>query len=111
MNPEEARDAFVHAATEQRRAAAEAILAAHPGVADDPWARLVLGRGWDGDAAAPGGPRGWAPLLYVTHSCFASAPLARDLLARGADPNAFFVNEYGVCRRSTARPGGSTTRS
>jgi ankyrin repeat protein len=43
----------------------------------------------------PGGPRGWAPILYVCHSCFASAELARELLRRGADPNATFRNEYG----------------
>ncbi len=55
----------------------------------------MLGRGWDGDPNEPGGPRGWAPLVYVTHSCFADARLARELLERGADPNAFFVNEYG----------------
>jgi ankyrin repeat protein len=87
--------AFVLAATEQRRAAAEALLAAHPEIADDPWVGLVLGRRWEGDPVAPGGPRGWAPLLYVTHSCFASMDLARELLERGADPDAFFVNEYG----------------
>jgi ankyrin repeat protein len=88
-------DAFVAAATEQRRTRAEAMLAASPEIGRDPWARLVLGRGWDGDANAAGGPLGWAPLLYVTHSCFASVELARGLLERGADPNAFFVNEYG----------------
>jgi ankyrin repeat protein len=55
----------------------------------------VLGRGFAGDPNEPGGPRGWAPLLYVTHSCFADAGLAHQLLDRGADPNAFFVNEYG----------------
>ena len=57
--------------------------------------RLVLGREWDGDPNAPGGPLGWAPLLYACHSCFPTTALARDLLARGADPNGFFVNEYG----------------
>ena len=57
--------------------------------------RLVRGEGWEGDANAPGGPNGWAPLLYVTHSVFASVELARDLLARGADPNVTFSNEYG----------------
>jgi ankyrin repeat protein len=31
----------------------------------------------------------------VTHSCFARVELARELLDRGADPNAFFTNEYG----------------
>ena len=88
-------DAFVLAATSKRRARAEAMLAARPEIERDPWVRLVVGREWRGDPDEPGGPRGWAPLLYVCHSCFASAPLARELLARGADPNAFFVNEYG----------------
>jgi ankyrin repeat protein len=55
----------------------------------------VLCRGWTGDPNKAGGPRGWAPLLYVTHSCFADPGLARELLGRGADPNAYFVNEYG----------------
>jgi ankyrin repeat protein len=55
----------------------------------------VLGRGWTGDPNEAGGPRDWAPLLYVTHSCFADTGLARELLERGADPNAFFVNEHG----------------
>jgi ankyrin repeat protein len=90
----EVRD-FVVAATEQRRARAEAMLAASPELERDPWAALVLGRGWDGDPNEPGGPRGWAPLLYVTHSCFARVELARELLDRGADPNSFFTNEYG----------------
>ena len=55
----------------------------------------MLGRGWDGDPNEPGGPRGWAPLVYLTHSCFADAGLARTLLEGGADANAFFVNEHG----------------
>jgi ankyrin repeat protein len=88
-------DAFVVAATSGRKERAEAMLQARPEIDRDPWARLTLGREWLGDAREPGGPRGWAPLLYVCHSCFASPALARDLLARGADPNAFFVNEYG----------------
>jgi ankyrin repeat protein len=91
---DDARD-FVVAATEQRRASAEAMLSAHPEIERDPWAGLVLGRGWDGDPNEPGGPRGWAPLLYVTHSYFANVELARELLDRGADPNVFFTNAYG----------------
>jgi ankyrin repeat protein len=87
--------AFVVAATSGRRKRAEALLAADPGIAGDRWAALVLGRGWEGDAGAPGGPRGWAPILYAAHSVFAPAALAADLLARGADPNASFENEYG----------------
>jgi ankyrin repeat protein len=92
---EASADEFVMAGTERRCGRAEAMLAARPEIERDPWARLVLGRGWEGDANEPGGPRGWAPLLYVCHSCFASAALAGELLERGADPNAFFVNEYG----------------
>jgi ankyrin repeat protein len=56
---------------------------------------LVLGRGWDGDPNEVGGSRAWAPLHYVCHSCFASVDLARELLRGGADPNAYFANEYG----------------
>jgi hypothetical protein len=86
---------FVLAATSGRRARAEALLAADPEIRRDPWARLVLGEGWDGDPNEPGGPNGWAPLLYICFSVFASVDLARDLLARGADPNVTFKNEYG----------------
>lgn len=89
-------EAFVLAATDGRRARAQALLAARPEeIRADPWARLVLGEGWDGDPNAPGGPRAWAPLSYVCHSQFASAALAAQLLARGADPDVTFPNEYG----------------
>lgn len=90
-----AEESFVRAATSRNRTRADALLGVRPEIADDPWARLVLGRGWDGDANEPGGPRGWAPLLYVCHSVYASAALARELLERGADPNATFANEHG----------------
>ena len=89
-------ESFVLAATNGQRTRAESLLAARPELADDPWAKLVLGRGWDADPNEPGGPRGWAPLLYVCHSCFPSATLARELLSRGADPNVTFDNEYGA---------------
>ena len=69
--------------------------AARPELERDRWVRLVRGRGWDGDANEVGGPRGWAPLHYVCHSCWASVDLARELLARGADPDAYFANEHG----------------
>ena len=88
-------ESFVVAATSGRCERARRLLDARREIAEDPWARLVLGEAFDGDASAPGGPRGWAPLLYLTHSCFASVELARDLLRRGADPNATFTNEYG----------------
>jgi ankyrin repeat protein len=90
-SPEE----FVFAATGGRRRRAERLLAARPEIERDPWARLALGRGWDGDPNRPGGPRDWAPILYVAHSVYASPVLARELLERGADPNATFTNEYG----------------
>ena len=82
----------MRAATSGRRARAEALLR---DASARPWARLVLGEGWDGDASAPGGPNGWAPLLYVCTPSSRRAALARELLARGADPNVTFSNEYG----------------
>jgi ankyrin repeat protein len=88
-------DAFVEAATSGRRDRADALLAARPEIERDPWAGLVLGHGWDGDPNRPGGPLNWAPILYVCHSVYANADLARELLGRGADPNATFTNEYG----------------
>jgi ankyrin repeat protein len=86
---------IVRAATSGRPTRAEQLLAARPELERDPWVRLVLGRGWDGDANAPGGPLECPPLVYACHSCFETAPLARELLARGGDANGFFVNEYG----------------
>jgi ankyrin repeat protein len=87
-------DAFVVAATSGRRDRADRLLAAQP-IERDRWAGLVLGRGWDGDPNEVGGPREWSPLHYACHSCFDTLPVVRDLLARGADPNAYYPNEYG----------------
>lgn len=86
---------FVVAATSARRERAERMLTAQPAIEAERWARLVLGRGWDGDPNEVGGPRAWPPLHYACHSCFANVELVRDLLERGADPNAYFPNEYG----------------
>jgi ankyrin repeat protein len=97
-------ESFVLAATDGRKERAEALLAARPEIERDPWARLVLGRGWKGDPSRPGGPRRWPPLLYVCHSVFANVALARDLLARGADPNASAEMEWG---RTTAIYGAA----
>jgi ankyrin repeat protein len=89
-------ESFLRAAVDGRRARAEMLLEARPEIAHDPWAALALGHGrWEGDVHTPGGPLGWAPLLYACHSCFATTDAALHLLARGADPNAYFVNEYG----------------
>lgn len=93
---EASAEAFVLAATDGRRARAEALLAARPEIERDPWATLVLGRGWAGDPSRPGGPRGWPPIVYVSHSCFAPAALLRELLSRGADANATYRNEHGT---------------
>jgi len=86
---------FVVAATSGRRARAESLLRARPELERDRWARLVLGRGWDGDPNEVGGPREWAPLHYLCHSCFSTVQLAAELLERGADPNAFYADEHG----------------
>jgi ankyrin repeat protein len=87
--------AFVLAATTPRRERAEKLLAARPEIDRDPWAALVLGRGWHGEANERGGPRNWPPLAYVCHAPFASPEAARELLDRGADPNAVFENDWG----------------
>jgi ankyrin repeat protein len=87
--------AFVLAATTPRRDRAERLLAAQPAIERDRWVALVLGRGWDGDANARGGPRDWPPLAYVCHAPFAPVEAARDLLERGSDPNAVFENDWG----------------
>jgi ankyrin repeat protein len=92
---EASADAFVVAATSGRCERARRLLDAEPRIERDRWASLVLGRGWDGDANEVGGPRDWPPLHYVCHSCFASVELARELLRRSADPNAYHANEYG----------------
>ncbi|MBA3475980.1 MAG: ankyrin repeat domain-containing protein [Actinobacteria bacterium] len=88
-------ETVVLAATDGRRTRAELMLAARPELEGDPWVRLVLGVDWRGDPNMPGEPHSWAPLLYACHSCFQTTALARELLERGADPNACFVNEYG----------------
>jgi ankyrin repeat protein len=86
---------FVLAATERRRSYAERLLAARPELELDRWVRLVLGLEWEADANEAGGPRAWSPLHYVCHSAFETTGLARGLLERGADPNAYYANEHG----------------
>ena len=88
-------ESFIHAATEVRRERAERLLAARPEIENDPWAALVLGRNWNGDPNAPGGPRTWGPLHYTCHTVFETTPVALDRLARGADPTAYFANDFG----------------
>ena len=97
-------EAFVEAATSGQRDRAEAMLEARPEIAQDRWARLVLGREWDGDPNRPGGPLGWPPLLYASHSVFPTLDLVRDLLGRGADPNSSADLDWGT---STALYGAA----
>jgi ankyrin repeat protein len=87
---------FVRLAGERGGAAASMshraleLLAAHPEIRTDPWAALSLGDASAvSDAKAPGGPLHASPLFYVAQSRIAADTVtpARDLLARGADPN------------------------
>ena len=69
---------------------ARRLLERAPALADDPWCALCLGDASAiADARTPGGPLGYAPLFHVCHSLVAEDPAdaARELLARGADPN------------------------
>jgi len=102
-------DAFLEAATDERRDRAERILALHPKIATaNLHTALVLG---DADAVQtrlerdpslaikPGGPRGWEPIHYVCSTALAHdsparaaglAVIARRLVALGVDPNTRF---------------------
>src|SRR6058998_2819345 len=102
-------DAFLEAATDERRDRAEQILALHPKIATaNLHTALVLG---DADAVQtrlerdpslaikPGGPRGWETIHYVCSTSMAHdsperaaglAAIARRLIALGADPNTRF---------------------
>lgn len=108
----ERRDRLVRDATHRRLDRARGRLEAEPALgAGDAWAALVLGdeeavarvlRREPGFAQRAGGPNGWQPLLYVTHSAFLRTDRAAGLrgtasllLAAGADPNASFpLPEY-----------------
>ena len=102
-------DAFIEAATDERRDRAERILSLHPGIARASlYAALVLG-----DAPAvearlaqdpslarkAGGMRGWEPIHYVCYTSMAHesparvqglATIAKRLIALGVDPNTRF---------------------
>lgn len=109
LSLEAAADALAHSATDGGLARARHLLSRHPGVTRASWhAALVAGdatAAWallDADpslATRVGGPRQWPPLLYVCHTCLhrdaadhavGLVEIARELLARGADPNAEF---------------------
>jgi ankyrin repeat protein len=69
---------------------AMALLEESPELRADPWLALTLGdASVVADARMPGGPLDRPPLFYVARSRIAAdtATAARELLARGADPN------------------------
>ena len=69
---------------------ARELIEAAPGLRDDAWVALTLGDASRiDDAGKPGGPLALPPLFYVARSRIAhdNLPAARDLLARGSDPN------------------------
>jgi hypothetical protein len=106
-------DEFVRCATGALAARALRLLGLHPGIAHASlYTELVLG---DAEAVRmrlqkhpevvrqSGGVQNWEPLLYVCQTCMhADAPeragglvaIARDLLARGANPNAEYHYQW-----------------
>jgi ankyrin repeat protein len=100
-------DEFVRCATGSAQARALRLLARHPAIAHASiYTELVLG---DAEAVTarlekhpeaarePGGGQNWEPLLYVCHTCMdrdsseraaGLVEIARELLRRGANPNA-----------------------
>ncbi len=102
-------DAFLEAATDERRDRAERILALHPKIPKASlYTALVIG---DADAVQArlerdpslatkaGGMRGWEPIHYVCYTSMAHdsperaaglAAIARRLIALGVDPNTRF---------------------
>ena len=100
------RETFVDWATNGRRDRAQALLDLDPSLSG-PDISLLLGdveRVAGMDPNAPVGHRGWAPLVYVTHSAFlggertgALVATARVLLDAGADPDASWEHpEFGA---------------
>ena len=102
-----ALDEFIRSATGGASGRAERLLKLHPGIASASlYPALVLGdapsvearlRSHPQTAAQPGGPQNWEPLLYTCHTSMASGvperldglvAIARQLCARGANPNA-----------------------
>src|SRR5947207_2263246 len=123
-------DAFLEAATDERRDRAERILALHPKIAGaNFYASLVLG---DADAVRArlerdpslatktGGPRGWEPIHYVCYTSMAHdsperaaglAAIARRLLALGVDPNTRFPWLHHNVRRPVLWGASRVARS
>jgi ankyrin repeat protein len=82
---------------DQRPDRALELLEAAPWLREDPWVALTLGDASGiRDARAAGGPLGLPPLFYLARSRIVgdNLPAARDLLARGADPNGAAGEEW-----------------
>lgn len=105
-----ALEEFIRCGANGARGRAERLLALHPGIAHASlFSELLLGdaaavearlKAAPALAATPGGPEKWEPILYVCHTCLhREAPdraaglvaIARQLLALGANPNAFYT--------------------
>jgi ankyrin repeat protein len=121
---------LVLAATDERPDRAARLLALHPRIARASFhAALVLGDAGavaarlpenPALARAPGGPRGWEPLLYVCHTTLGFGgperaeglvEIARRLLALGADPNARYPWLHHGVRRPALWGATRATRS
>ncbi|HEY6887117.1 MAG TPA: hypothetical protein VI300_05030, partial [Solirubrobacter sp.] len=104
IDREQRVETFVDWATNGRRDRAQALLDVDPSISGDDVSLLLGGRVALDDPNAPLGHRGWAPLVYVTHSAFlggertgALVETARALLDAGADPNASWQHpEFGA---------------
>jgi len=102
-------DAFIEAATDERRDRAERILTVHPGIAKASlYTALVLGDAGGVEARLAqdpslarqaGGVRGWEPIHYVCYTSMAHesparaqglAVIAERLIALGVEPNTRF---------------------
>ena len=104
---------FVKAATDERTARAERILALHPKIRTASFhTALVLGDAGAVDArltkdpslaTTTGGPRGWLPIHYICYTSVGSgdglADIARRLISLGADPNTKFPWVHHNVRR------------
>jgi uncharacterized protein len=103
-------DHRVHSQADHRMydRAAQRLLSQHPEIARDSlYTAIVCGDVEEFEriltecpekANAPGGTRGWPPLLYLCFTRFSHPPtidnapvIARALLDRGADPNAYYM--------------------
>jgi len=104
---EAALDEFLRCATGEARARALRLLELHPAIAHaNVFAELVLGdapavesrlKAYANTALQSRGPQDWEPILYICHTCLhhespvraaGLVKIARNLLSRGANPNA-----------------------